>query len=108
WGSFVSGKEIAGFGYVNPHSLIGGRLLLTQKTMGLKTQDEDGSTNRRDIIEKLLEKSLAKRKDLLSVGSFRAVFSEADEIPGLIVDVYDGEERTVVALSSTAGIDDAI
>lgn len=54
------------------------------------------------IIEERLRESLSLREKLKLDNFFRWVYSEADSLPGLIVDVYDD----VVVLSSTSlGID---
>ena len=80
-----------GRGYINPHSLIAVRLLT-------RTPEEiDAVFFRRRIAD---ARSLRTR---LGFGdSFRAVFSEGDNLPGLIVDKY---ADTLVVQSSTAGID---
>ena len=70
--------EFIGIGYINPNSLIAIRLL-TRKP---ETLDSDFFRNR--IIGALeYRKSLGIQGD-----SFRAVFSEGDFLPGLIVDKY--------------------
>lgn len=85
-----SGKFVAR-GYINPHSLIAVRIL-TRK------QEE--------IDHDFLRKKIAAAKGLRSLlgfgDSFRAVFSESDGLPGLIVDKYGD---VLVIQSSTAGID---
>jgi 23S rRNA (cytosine1962-C5)-methyltransferase len=80
-----------GRGYINPHSLIAVRLLTrTQEDINL------GFIRRRIAAARSL-------RTLLGFGaSFRAVFSEGDNLPGLIVDKY---AETLVVQSSTAGID---
>lgn len=96
WCVFKSGKEILGTGYVNPHSLISGRLV----AKGLVE-------SRQSLFEKQLTRALKFRgalDDLIKSGSYRAVFSESDNLPGLIIDVYGD---TVVAQSTTAGMDEA-
>jgi 23S rRNA (cytosine1962-C5)-methyltransferase len=80
-----------GRGYINPHSLIAVRLLT-------RTQEEInvGFFKRRIAAARSL-------RTMLGFGeSFRAVFSEGDNLPGLIVDKY---ANTLVVQSSTAGID---
>jgi 23S rRNA (cytosine1962-C5)-methyltransferase len=80
-----------GRGYINPHSLIAVRLLT-------RTPEEiDVGFFKRRIA------SARSLRTLLGFGeSFRAVFSEGDGLPGLIVDKY---ADTLVVQSSTAGID---
>jgi 23S rRNA (cytosine1962-C5)-methyltransferase len=83
--------QFIGRGYINPHTLIAVRLL-TRK--------------REDIDQAFFTRKIAAARDLrtgLGFGqSFRAVFSEGDGIPGLIVDKY---ADTLVVQSLTAGID---
>lgn len=84
-GSFI------GRGYINPHSLIAVRIL---------------SRKQEEIDLAFFRKKIAAARALRSMlgfgDSFRAVFSEGDGLPGLIVDKY---ADTLVAQSSTAGID---
>jgi 23S rRNA (cytosine1962-C5)-methyltransferase len=80
-----------GRGYVNPRSLIAVRLLTRQ---------------REDIDAQFFARKISVARDLrvgLGFGdSFRAVFSEGDGLPGLIVDKY---ADTLVVQLLTAGID---
>jgi 23S rRNA (cytosine1962-C5)-methyltransferase len=80
-----------GRGYINPHTLIAVRILTR------KQEEIDSGFFRRKI-------SAARTlRTMLGFGdSFRAVFSEGDGIPGLIVDKY---ADTLVVQSLTAGID---
>lgn len=86
----VSGGFV-GRGYLNPRSLIAVRLLTRQ---------------REDIDAQFFIRRIGSARDLrvgLEFGdSFRAVFSEGDGLPGLIVDKY---ADTLVVQSLTAGID---
>jgi 23S rRNA (cytosine1962-C5)-methyltransferase len=59
---------------------------------------EDGAS----LLRKNLEEAFLRRKDFSERGSFRLVFSEADFLPGLIVDYYSG---VVVVQTNTAGMD---
>ena len=85
-----SGRFI-GRGYINPHTLIAVRIL---------------TRNQEAIDQGFFRKKIAEarhlRTSLYFGDSFRAVFSEADGLPGLIVDKY---ADTLVLQSSTAGID---
>ena len=85
-----SGKFL-GRGYINPNTLIAVRILTR------KQEEIDSRFFRRKI-------SVARTlRTMLGFGdSFRAVFSEGDGIPGLIVDKY---ADTLVVQSLTAGID---
>jgi 23S rRNA (cytosine1962-C5)-methyltransferase len=80
-----------GRGYVNPRSLIAVRLLTRKQE---------------DIDERFLTNRIAEARrlrDWLGFGSsYRAVFSEGDGLPGLIVDRY---ADTLVVQSLTAGMD---
>jgi len=86
-----SSGRFVGRGYINQRSLITVRIL----------------TRKHDEIDLafLKDKIVAAhdlRKDLGFGDSYRAVFSEGDGLPGLIVDKY---ADTLVVQSSTAGID---
>jgi 23S rRNA (cytosine1962-C5)-methyltransferase len=80
-----------GRGYLNPHTLIAVRIL---------------SRHREEIDAEFFRKRIAAARELrqrLGFGdSYRAVYSEGDGVPGLIVDKY---ADTLVVQSSTAGID---
>ncbi|NTU42572.1 MAG: class I SAM-dependent rRNA methyltransferase, partial [Nitrospirales bacterium] len=70
--------EVLGVGYVNPHSLIAVRLLTGKK-------EEIGP----DFLRKRIHDALEYRKGFVAgQDSFRAVYSEGDFLPGLIVDKY--------------------
>jgi 23S rRNA (cytosine1962-C5)-methyltransferase len=80
-----------GRGYINPRSLIAVRLL---------------TRHQETIDQGFLAGRISKARDLRIAlgfgGSFRAVFSEGDGLPGLIVDKY---EETLVVQCLTAGIE---
>ncbi len=80
-----------GRGYLNPHSLIAVRILARHQ------EEIDAGFFRQKIAE-------ARRlRTMIGFGdSYRAVYSEGDGLPGLIVDKY---ADTLVIQSSTAGID---
>ena len=68
-----------GIGYANPHSLIAIRILTKKK------EEIDKA-----FIKKRIEDALSYRKRFLGDRtSFRAVYSEGDLLPGLIVDKYE-------------------
>ncbi len=70
--------EFLAIGYINPKSLITVRIL----------SFENKKINKNFFVEKI-EKAYLLRKKLENItDSFRVVHSEADEIPGLIVDKY--------------------
>ncbi len=71
--------EFAGIGYVNPVSLIAVRLLTRQR------EQID-----RDFFSRRIHDALARRQRYCpGADSFRVVYSEADHLPGLIVDKYN-------------------
>ena len=94
-GEMVEVRDFAGGfigrGYVNPRSLIVVRIL---------------TRTREEIDAAFLVRRISRARDLrtgLGFGeSFRAVYSEGDGLPGLIVDKY---ADTLVVQSLTAGID---
>lgn len=68
-----------GVGYVNPHSLISIRILTRQR--------EDINEA---FFKRRIESALDYRRRVLGQkDSFRAVFSESDLLPGLVVDKFD-------------------
>jgi 23S rRNA (cytosine1962-C5)-methyltransferase len=70
--------KFVGRGYYNPKSLITVRLLT------FKDEAID-----RDFFGRRLKECLEKRKDLFDItDAYRAVFSESDGLPGLILDMY--------------------
>ena len=93
---FVCQGRYVGVGYVNPHSLIAGRIL----------SREPVSDWARFFMDRF-ESANQRRGPLKSRGSYRAVFSEADHVPGLIVDLYirKNGQTTLVVQSTTAGMD---
>jgi 23S rRNA (cytosine1962-C5)-methyltransferase len=85
-----SGRFI-GRGAINPHSLIAVRLFT-------RIPEELN----KDFFRRRIAAARSLRARLGFGDSFRAVFSEGDGLPGLIVDKY---ADTLVVQSSTAGID---
>jgi 23S rRNA (cytosine1962-C5)-methyltransferase len=85
-----SGRFV-GRGYINPRSLIAVRILTRKKEEINLVFLKDKISAAHDL-----------RKDFGYGESYRAIFSESDGLPGLIVDKYDD---TLVVQSSTAGID---
>lgn len=86
-----NGKFI-GRGYYNPASEIAARIL----TFNDESVDEE-------FFDTRIIKAAEKRKDILNqTNAARMVFSEADGLPGLIIDVYAG---TVVFQVLTLGIE---
>jgi len=89
-----SSGRFLGRGYINPHTLIAVRILTR------KQEEID-----RAFFRKRIRAAHALRTKLGLGDSFRAVFSESDGLPGLIVDKY---ADTLVLQSSTAGIDNLL
>ncbi len=97
WIDFHCRGQFVAYGYVNPHSLITGRVCSRTPVL-----------DRKGLFLSLIERSLNRRKDFFEFGSYRAVFAESDWLSGLIVDVYENSKGTVlVAQSNTAGMDEA-
>ncbi len=81
-----------GRGYYNPKSEITIRLLT------FKDEPVD-----KGLLHKKITQALSKRKDLAEVtNAYRVVFSEADGLPGLIIDLYND---TAVFQALTAGME---
>jgi len=98
--SFIAGEltdvldsagRFVGRGYINPYTLIAVRIL----TRSPEEIDQK-------FFQRKIEKARSLRSKLGYGNSFRAVFSESDGLPGLIVDKY---ADTIVIQSLTAGID---
>jgi 23S rRNA (cytosine1962-C5)-methyltransferase len=76
---FTAEKKFIGRGYYNPKSEISARIL----------SFEDRKIDKSFFAEKI-KNAVEKRGNLLKItNAYRAVFSEADELPGLIVDLYN-------------------
>lgn len=69
--------EYLGKGYINPHSLIAVRVL----TRGAEEIDKD-------FFRVRIERALDYRRRFVKGGCYRAVYSEGDGLPGLIIDRY--------------------
>jgi 23S rRNA (cytosine1962-C5)-methyltransferase len=92
----TKGRPLA-IGYGNPHSLIAFRCL----DRDLQTIDDDW------IIKKLI--SAARFREQIQVGKYshRMVFSEADNLPGLVIDCFktpNGQQVFVIEIL-TAGME---
>lgn len=76
---FTADKKIIGRGYYNPKSEISVRIL----------SFEDRGIDRA-FFEEMIKKAVEKRRDLFkTTNAYRVVFSEADSLPGLIIDMYN-------------------
>lgn len=85
-------QNIIGTAYVNPHSLITARLFSHDKATRLN----------RTFFESRLQNALELRERLFSQPYYRLVFSEADQLPGLIIDRFD---KHIVCQINTAGLE---
>lgn len=84
--------EFVGRGYYNPHTLIAVRLLTRNKEEGINP----------DFFKKKISDAYTYRQQIYPKdSSYRLVYSEADELPGLIIDKY--ETRLVLQIL-TAGM----
>ena len=85
-------KTRLGIAYVNPHSLIAARIF---------TRNENEHLNL-NFFKQRLEKALVLRTRLFEKPYYRLVFSEADYLPGLVIDRF-GED--LVVQINTAGME---
>jgi 23S rRNA (cytosine1962-C5)-methyltransferase len=99
--SFTPGQEVTvqahdntllGAAYVNPHSLIAARLY---------SCDPNESLND-DFFKRKLKSALDLRTRLFAKPYYRLVFSEADELPGLVIDRFGHD---FVVQVNTAGME---
>ncbi|RMA97042.1 class I SAM-dependent rRNA methyltransferase [Hydrogenothermus marinus] len=75
---FSEKKKFVGIGYLNPESKISLRILTFEK------ENID-----KQFFEKRIKRAIEKRKSLENItNSYRIIHSEADFLPGLIVDKY--------------------
>lgn len=81
-----------GVGYVNPQSLIAARLL-SRETDALFDQD---------FFEKRIQNALTLREQLFDQPCYRLVFSEADQLPGIVIDRFGNH---LVMQVNTAGME---
>ncbi len=92
WCRFRGDGSSVGWGYMNRRSLIAGRLLA-------RGQEEE---RLEALLERRLLQAIGRRLPLAPNRATRLVFSEADFLPGLVVDFYP---PYAVLQSHTAGID---
>lgn len=74
-----------GTGFVNPKSLIAVRILSRDRDQAIDVE----------FFQKKIESALRLRENLYgknspSASTYRAVFGEADSLPGLVIDCFDG------------------
>jgi 23S rRNA (cytosine1962-C5)-methyltransferase len=84
-------RELLGTGFYNPRSLIAGRLL-----------DRHAVEPDDMFFETRLRRSMEQRAPFYADTAYRLAFGESDDLPGLVVDRYDG---AVVVESYCAGMD---
>lgn len=94
WCHFHCRQKMVATGYANPHSLIFGRVV------ALGAHDDISK-----LLRERLTEAFARRAGLGPSQAARLVYSEADFLPGLVIDVY--ADRAVLQ-SNTAGIDNAL
>lgn len=99
--SFTSGQEVTvlshtdkplGSAYVNPHSLIVGRLYSFSANVELNLS----------LIQNRIKQALALRERLFSDPYYRLVFGEGDGLPGLVIDRFNHD---FVVQINTAGME---
>jgi 23S rRNA (cytosine1962-C5)-methyltransferase len=94
WCRFTRDRRTVGVGYFNRHSLIAGRAVAIGET---------GDTRR--LLTDRLRRAFERRRPLAKGQAARLVFSEADLLPGLAIDLYP---PYAVIQSTTAGMDIAL
>jgi 23S rRNA (cytosine1962-C5)-methyltransferase len=91
WCRFIREGRTIATGYFNRHSLIAGRAVALSEVSDLK-----------QLLDERLLQAIARRQPLDKGRSVRLVFSEADLLPGLVIDFYP---PYAVIQSNTAGMD---
>ncbi len=91
WCRFMRGAQPVATGYHNRHSLIAGRVVARGVVADLA-----------ELLAARLREAFLRRRPLPAGGAARLVFSEADLLPGLVVDLYP---PFAVVQSTTAGMD---
>ncbi|MGE5256125.1 MAG: class I SAM-dependent rRNA methyltransferase [Hyphomicrobiales bacterium] len=91
WCRFTRGRQTVATGYFNRHSLIAGRVVSFGEVSDLPR-----------LMADRLRQALIRRRPLAGGQAARLVFSEADLLPGLVIDFYP---PFAVIQSHTAGMD---
>jgi 23S rRNA (cytosine1962-C5)-methyltransferase len=91
WCRFTRGRRTVGVGYFNRHSLIAGRAVAIGEV----------SDTRQMMVDRL-RRAVNRRRPVPKGQAARLVFSEADLLPGLVIDFYP---PYAVIQSTTAGMD---
>lgn len=85
-------KTVLGLAYVNPHSLIAARLVSQHIDKRLDL----------DFLKQHIQEALSLRMRLFNQPYYRLIFSEADQLPGLVIDRF--AEELVIQIN-TAGME---
>jgi 23S rRNA (cytosine1962-C5)-methyltransferase len=85
------GRKYCGRGFYNPHSLI-----------ALRKYSEYREDFDAHLVERYIQKADVYRQHVLANSSYRMVFSESDNLPGLIIDKY---EQNFVMQVNCYGVD---
>lgn len=88
----AANQDILGLAYINPHSLISGRLFSRNLHDRLNV----------DLLSTRLKQALNLRESLFPQPYYRLAFGESDELPGLVIDRF-GEH--LVVQCNTYGMD---
>lgn len=101
-GSFIEltgdHNEFIAYGYGNPNSLIAFRVLSWDVTERNLWRDE--------FVADRITKAWQRRMDRGFQNSYRVVFSEADQLPGLVIDRFQLKDHQVLAFQVlTAGME---
>jgi 23S rRNA (cytosine1962-C5)-methyltransferase len=91
WCRFTRERRTVGVGYFNRHSLIAGRAVALGEVSDI-----------RQLMLDRLRQAFGRRRPLAKGQAARLVFSEADRLPGLVIDFYP---PYAVIQSTTAGMD---
>jgi len=91
WCRFTRGRRTVATGYFNRHSLIAGRAVAFGEVSDLQ-----------QLMAERLRQAFIRRQPLAEGQAVRLVYSEADLLPGLVVDYYP---PYAVIQSNTAGMD---
>ncbi len=85
-------SAILGVAYINPHSLICARIFSTNANARLDAE----------FFEQAIRRALTTRVKLFNKPFYRLIFSEADQLPGVVADQYDD---IIVLQINTAGME---
>ncbi|MBU0744271.1 MAG: class I SAM-dependent rRNA methyltransferase [Gammaproteobacteria bacterium] len=83
-------NKVLGLGYINPNTLLCARLLTSNKHEQIDT----------DFFITRIKQALIRREMCFAKPFYRLIFSESDQLPGLIVDRFD---NVLVVQLNTAG-----